>query len=103
MSSRVWVAASGRASMFSRVSRLLPAASSAQVAWSRTTTPLTSHQPPAGPSRIWLCAGSGMSPKPGSGTYMSWGWFGQLSGGVGPVAVGHMVEGLGLAKSGITT
>src|SRR5207302_1068292 len=33
---RMWLAASGRASMFSRVPRLLPAASSAQVAWSRT-------------------------------------------------------------------
>src|SRR5438132_1208083 len=65
---RMWLAASGRASMFSRVPRLLPAASSAQVAWSRTTTPLTSHHPPAAPSRMWLCAGSGMSPKPASGT-----------------------------------
>src|SRR5947209_3297644 len=83
----------------------LPAASSAHAAWLVTPTTSTFHQPPPGPSRMWLCAGSGTSARaeleaPRAPAIRdrstSIGWLGQLAGA-------HIGAGDGLLNSGTST
>src|SRR5579859_3732424 len=83
----------------------LPAASSAHAVWFVTATILTSHQPPAGPSRMWLWAGSGMSvsadgsaPRAPAIRLRS-----TVRGWLGHDATAHIGAGSGLAKSGTMT